>query len=125
MSFIRTLASFVSRRSSAVVAASLFALWQLKTEAEAEYLSALKEETDSQFAAHTQQELDLEHSTVAFNGSVIEQYPDYLSNCQKYVDDLVSSAGGKAGTVSLVGAKESSLLGAAVALACLEEGKAN
>lgn len=79
-------------------------------------------------------ELDLKDHVVAFNGSVIEQYPGYLQNCQGYLDELVSSAGGVdvAGegektpvTIRLVGAKESSLLGAAVALACLEEGKAN
>lgn len=70
---------------------------------------------------------------VAFNGSVIEQYPRYLENCQGYIDDLLEGEGEgegqtrkKAmGVMTLVGAKESSLLGAAVALACLEEGKAN
>lgn len=67
----------------------------------------------------------MEGHVVAFNGSVIEQYPRYLENCQKYIDDLLSSLGVKAAGMSLVGAKESSLLGAAVALACLEEGKAN
>jgi hexokinase len=56
---------------------------------------------------------------------VIENYPHYLTNCQKYIDDLVTSAGGVPGSVDLVAAKESSLIGAAVALACLEEGKAN
>lgn len=114
ITFIRTLASFISRRSSAVVAASLFALWQFKKEAEAQYHSD-----------HAREELDLEGHVVAFNGSVIEQYPQYLQNCQAYIDDLVSSSGGKPGAISLVGAKESSLLGAAVALACVEEGKAN
>lgn len=96
------------------MAASLFALWQFKSEAEAQYSSA-----------KSQEELDLEGHVVAFNGSVIEQYPQYLENCQGFIDGLVSSAEGKPGTISLVGAKESSLLGAAVALACLEEGKAN
>lgn len=68
----------------------------------------------------------MDNHVVAFNGSVIEHYPNYLQNCQGYIDSLaLSSAKGKAGTIRLVGAKESSLLGAAVALACLEEGKAN
>lgn len=114
ISFIRTLASFISRRSSAIVAASLFALWEFKNEAEAQYYTASAEE-----------ELALDGHVVAFNGSVIEQYPQYLQNCQGYIDDLVSAADQKSGKISLVGAKESSLLGAAVALACLEEGKAN
>lgn len=114
MTFLRTLASLISRRSSAIVAASLFALWQFKNEAEAQHVSA-----------RSQQELDLEGHVVAFNGSVIEQYPRYLENCQGFIDGLMSSAQAKPGTMSLVSAKESSLLGAAVALACLEEGKAN
>lgn len=114
IAFIQSLASFISRRSSAIVAASLFALWEFKNEAEAQYRTA-----------NTQEELALDSHVVAFNGSVIEQYPQYLQNCQGYLDGLVSLADQKSGKISLVGAKESSLLGAAVALACLEEGKAN
>ncbi|KAJ4422230.1 N-acetylglucosamine kinase 1 [Gnomoniopsis sp. IMI 355080] len=115
MAFIRKLASYISRRSSAIVAASLFALWAFKNEAESQHTSA-----------NALKELNMDGHVVAFNGSVIEQYPQYLQNCQGYLDALLSSsAQGKPGTISLVGAKESSLLGAAVALACLEEGKAN
>lgn len=115
IAFIRSLASLVSRRSSAIVAASLFALWHFKREAEAQNLND----------PEAREELELDNHVVAFNGSVIEQYPNYLQSCQGYIDELISSAGGKSGTMRLVGAKESSLLGAAVALACLEEGKAN
>ncbi|KUI59077.1 Hexokinase-1 [Cytospora mali] len=132
IAFIRTLASYISRRSSAIVAASIFALWQFKNEAEADYLvsssssSTPSLDSPAHFLTAAQGELDLQGHVVAFNGSVIEQYPGYLQNCQDYLDELVSSAGGaKPATISLVGAKESSLLGAAVALACLEEGKAN
>ncbi|KAJ9151107.1 Phosphotransferase [Pleurostoma richardsiae] len=123
IAFLRSLASFVSRRSSAIVAASLFALWELKAEVESEYLRTLGE--NPYFAAQTQAELEVSRTMVAFNGSVIEHYPNYLINCQKYIDDLVATQGAAPGTVDLVAAKESSLLGAAVALACLEEGKAN
>lgn len=116
IAFIRNLASFISRRSSAIVAASLFALWHFKNEAEVQYLNN----------PEAREEAALDNHVVAFNGSVIEQYPQYRQNCQGYIDKLISSAGGKASsTMKLVGAKESSLLGAAVALACLEEGKAN
>lgn len=65
----------------------------------------------------------MSETTVAFNGSVIENYPGYLSSCQKYLDDLVAdqkSENDAQGTVQLVSAKESSLLGAAVALASVE-----
>jgi hexokinase len=121
---LRTLASFVSRRSSSIVAASGFALWQLKAETETEYLQFLLASA-SPFVAETEAELRLPCTVVSFNGSVIENYPHYLTNCQKYIDQLVTSAGGVPGSVDLVAAKESSLIGAAVALACMEEGKAN
>lgn len=124
IAFIRSLASYISRRSAAVVAASLFALWEFKNEAEADLLAS-SESGSSHFAAAAQGELGLEGHVVAFNGSVIEQYPRYLESCQGFIDGLLSSVGATPGTISLSGAKESSLLGAAVALACLEEGKAN
>ncbi|KAH7040281.1 uncharacterized protein B0I36DRAFT_344050 [Microdochium trichocladiopsis] len=63
------------------------------------------------------------HATVAYNGSVIEHYPGLRANCQAVLDDLVRSSSiynGK-GSVELVPTKESSLLGAAVALACVTE----
>lgn len=90
-------------------------MWYFKREAEVQYLNN----------PEAREEAELDNHVVAFNGSVIEQYPQYLQNCQGYIDELISSAGGKSDTMRLVGAKESSLLGAAVALACLEEGKAN
>lgn len=114
IAFTQTLASYISRRSSAVVAASLFALWEFKNEAESEHPNI-----------NSSTELSMDNHVVAFNGSVIEHYPHYLQNCQGYIDGLLASTKGKSGTMKLVGAKESSLLGAAVALACLEEGKAN
>lgn len=132
------------------MAASLFALWDLKREAEARYSHhhhhlPLDKNTDNhnnhnnnlkpEATARREDEEDedeaeLDQHVVAFNGSVIEQYPGYLENCQGYIDELLASGGGGGGgkpgtTMRLVGAKESSLLGAAVALACLEEGKAN
>ena len=58
---------------------------------------------------------------VAFNGSVIENYPGYLSSCQRYVDQLVESKGCKEnGNIELVPAKDSSIIGAAVASACVK-----
>ncbi len=116
---IRSLASLIIRRSAAIVAASVFALWELKNEAEDTYLRSL--DGNPLFAANARAEMDLPRAVVAYNGSVIERYPDYLTSCQGYIDELVAGKG----AVDLVPAKESSLLGAAVALACLEEGGAN
>lgn len=124
MKALQTIASYVSRRSSSIVAASLFSLWQLKSETEKEYLRDLIAAA-SPFIAETEAELRLPRTLVSFTGSVIENYPNYLTNCHKYIDDLITRAGGVPGSIDLVAAKESSLIGAAVALACVVEGKAN
>ena len=77
-------------------------LWQLRNEAE----------------SITAQES--EHMMVAYNGSVMENYPGFEETCQRTLDGLVEASGGKAGEVELMYAEESSLLGAAVAVACLD-----
>jgi len=150
---LRALASYVSRRSAAIVAASVFALWELKREEERAYLRALLLDSDdnnddennnnnnnraASFIDETRAEMARPETMVSFNGSVIEFYPDYLATCQRFINDLVASSlsdqdneeeeeeeRSTLPSVNLVLAKESSLLGAAVALACLEEGKAN
>lgn len=61
-----------------------------------------------------------EHTLVAYNGSVLENYPAFRRNCQQYLDALVVGSGGVEGGLELVYAEESSLRGAAVAVACLE-----
>lgn len=134
---LRTISKLVTRRSAALVAAALYGLWELKIETENEYLEPQEtvKSTDMPFAQETRAELDLGRVVVGFNGSVIEQYPGYRTNCQIYIDALfkrsqeqLSQGGGlsrEEALIELVPAKESSLLGAAVALACLERGKAN
>lgn len=125
VSFLRTIASYVSKRSASIVAASLFALWQLKAETEAEFLAPLS--LGSPFVAETETELKISASktTVAYNGSVIENYPGYRATLQNFLDELISGNDDGAesdtkGSIALVEAKESSLLGAAVALACVD-----
>jgi len=116
---LRTLSSHILRRSASIVAASLFALWELKNEAEEELLQSLP--AASPFVAETKAELAISRTAVAFNGSVVEHYPGYQANLQQYVNTLVSSSDWDSGaSIELVAARESSLLGAAVALACLE-----
>lgn len=61
---------------------------------------------------------DSAHTVIAYNGSVLENYPGFRKNTQKYIDRLIEASGAKNGTVELVYAEESSLLGAAVAVAC-------
>ncbi|KAI2633222.1 hexokinase [Hypomontagnella submonticulosa] len=125
MMAIRTLATFISRRSAALLAASVFSLWELRHETEAELDAVLPKPSPSNDSAvvlpspSVEEEIkEGEASTkVAFNGSVIEHYPQYLSTCQRYIDDLVSHSKNP-GSIDLVPAMESSILGAAVALAC-------
>ncbi|KAK4127318.1 actin-like ATPase domain-containing protein [Parathielavia appendiculata] len=124
LSFLRTLASHIIRRSASVIAASIFALWELKAEAENELLSTLS--PSSSFIAETETELQMARggtTTVAFNGSVVEQYPGYRERLQEYVNGLLAEEeegeSGVKGSIKLVAARESSLRGAAVALACL------
>ncbi|KAK3903939.1 hypothetical protein C8A05DRAFT_42926 [Staphylotrichum tortipilum] len=119
ISFLRTLSSHIARRSASLVAASLFALWELKSESERALLDSLTDPS-SPFALETEAELAIAtkgRTAVAFNGSVVERYPGYGSALQGFVDGLVKGEG-EVG-MELVEASESSLRGAAVALACL------
>ncbi|OAQ78662.1 hexokinase-1 [Purpureocillium lilacinum] len=116
---IKAIASFISIRSAAIVATCVFTLWDCRLEAEAAYVSTLPESSPERLKVEA--DMKLEKTTVAFNGSVIENYPRYLDTCQRYIDELVDSKGmAEPRSIQLVPAKESSLMGAAVALACVE-----
>src|SRR3569833_212949 len=65
IAFLLKLASYISRRSAAIVAASLFALWELKAEAESEFLATLGDHTA--FVDETRAEMALQQTTVAFS----------------------------------------------------------
>ncbi|KAK8120989.1 hypothetical protein PG999_005109 [Apiospora kogelbergensis] len=108
---IRTLASFISRRSAAILAASVFSLWETP---------GMRLRHHPLLVAETAAEHALERTKVAFNGSVIEHYPAYQAHCQRYIDALVGGQSRHRGAIELVPALESSILGAAVALACTE-----
>ncbi|KAK4107962.1 actin-like ATPase domain-containing protein [Canariomyces notabilis] len=137
LAFLRALASYIARRSAAIVAASLFALWELKAEAERELITdASSSPSFAAAAAEAELALSDAKTTVAYNGSVVENYPGYRDHLQSYIDQLVSIsqerrsqdqgqdqgtvARGAEGVIALVEARESPLLGAAVALACLD-----
>ncbi|TGJ88516.1 hypothetical protein E0Z10_g212 [Xylaria hypoxylon] len=124
ISVIRTLASFISRRSAALLGAAVFSLWELRHETEIEQACEDAEEkpaVEEDLAAPP-------HTKVAFTGSVIEHYPGYLAKCQNHITTLISGAENPilaAGSIDLVPAVESSIIGAAVALGCaLAEGQA-
>lgn len=121
LSFLGQLASFISIRSSALVATCVYTFWRLRIDLQADWVKTLPDSSPLRPSAEADQ--DLAKTTVAFNGSVIENYPGYLSSCQRYIDDLVASQNGSndaLGAVKLVSARESSLMGAAVALASVK-----
>ena len=117
MAFLKVLAGFISRRSSAIIATSIYTLWDVRSEQTAAYALTLAQDSSERRAA--EQEATLPNTMVAFNGAVIEKYPGYLEMCQGYLDELVKRRDGER-KVELVEANESSLYGAAIALACVE-----
>ena len=96
---LHLIASHVIYRASCLVAAGIHALWHFRNEVEGI--------SPSQFS----------HTIVAYNGSVIENYPGFRAACQVHLDLLVQASGGNAGMVELAYARESSLIGAAIACA--------
>lgn len=126
---VRTLASMISQRSAAIIAAAVYAMWLLKIETEGEFQHVLAGSADGtparQNADAAGAELSIMHerTAVAFNGSVIERYPGYLEKCQGILNGLLlgdANVDAPTGVIEMVPAKESSLLGAAVSLACLK-----
>lgn len=101
LEFIRDIASLISRRAAAYLATAMHALWRVRTEVEG-----------LQSAAGV---------TIACNGTIIEKYPGYRERCQRHLDDLCEQSGASRGAVALSMAPESSIFGAAVAVACMEE----
>lgn len=154
IAFIRDLASLISRRGAALLAAAVFALWELRHEAEAEAISqqprvaaaatraATVKKEKGEVVVRVSETTNIEETRdgvvvvssppppppqppqatkVAFNGSVIEHYPRYRASCQARLDGLLAQSSRPACAVDLVPAVESSLLGAAVALASAAE----
>ncbi|KAM3421260.1 Phosphotransferase [Cercospora zeina] len=102
LQFIRDIAMLISRRASAYIATAMHALWRVRSEAEG------LESTEG--------------VTIACNGTIIEKYPGFRERCQRYLDNLCEASGATRGKVTLSLAPESSIFGAAVAVACMEEG---
>jgi hexokinase len=122
LALLKQLAAFISKRSSALVATGVHAFWNLRIDSQNKFAQTLSPGSPERESAEADR--DLAETTVAYNGAVVESYPGYLDSCQSYLDDLVAGdkkekAGNR--TIRLVSAKESSLMGAAVALASLEE----
>ncbi|KAK4677052.1 N-acetylglucosamine kinase 1 [Podospora pseudoanserina] len=100
LALLTSIASLITQRSASILAASLHALHEINLE------------------ASSPQNQPQKTTTIAYTGSVIEHYPHYLSHLQSYLDQLTLNT---PTTFKLVPAKQSSVLGAAVALACLDK----
>jgi len=99
---VREITRLVSRRAAAYLATALHALWKVRTESEG------------------LQPGEATHVTVACNGTIVEKYPGYRELCQQRLDELCVLSGASSGAVTLKMAPESSIYGAAVAVACME-----
>ncbi|TKA23340.1 hypothetical protein B0A50_07548 [Salinomyces thailandicus] len=102
--FLRDLSRLVADRAAVYLAIALHALWTART------------------AAEGLEPNEASRVTIACNGTIVEKYPGFRAGCQGHLDALCMASGCEAGCVKLEMAPESSIFGAAVAVACLEEG---
>jgi hexokinase len=103
LEFIRDIGRLASRRAAAYLATSLHALWAVRT------------------AAEGIEPGEASHVTIACDGSMVEKYPGFRQCTQRYLDRLCMLSGASEGAVTLDLAPESSIFGAAVAVACMVE----
>ena len=103
LDFIRSICQLVTRRAAALLATAMHALWTLLLNSEGE------------------RPTDGPYTTIACNGSVLEKYPSFRSQCQSFLDELTKMSGHNAGSVVLEMAPDSSIFGAAVAASCAQE----
>jgi hexokinase len=110
LAFLRSVAQSVSRRAATYLGTALHALWVVRCEAEG--LVPRTEES---------------RVTVACAGSVVEKYVGYRERCQGVIDELCAKTSDETGDVeklepwvALKCSGESSVVGAAIAVGCLE-----
>ncbi|CRK22042.1 hypothetical protein BN1723_007239 [Verticillium longisporum] len=115
LAFFRDISALICRRSAAILAAAVHGIWDLRLDGVRETLPTLSPSE----AATAETELALKHTMVAFNGSVLESYPGYRDMCQSFVNELLEASGKSGLSIDLVPAKESSIIGAGVALAAV------
>lgn len=101
LEFIRDVGRLASKRGAAYLACALHALWAVRTSAEGAEPG------------------EASHVTIACDGSMVEKYPDFRQCTQQYLDQLCVLSGACDGAVTLDLAPESSIFGAAVAVACM------
>lgn len=102
MHYVRQITKCVTQRASALLATAIHSLWYLRATTK----------------GHTP--IDMGPVTIGCNGSVIERYPQFRSQTQRYLNQLTMLSGAGPNVIGLEMAMESALFGAAVAVACLE-----
>jgi len=102
MQYVRQITKCVTHRAAALLATAIHSLWYLRATTK----------------GHTP--LDMGPVTIGCNGSVIERYPQFRSQTQRYLNQLTTLTGAGCNIISLEMAMESALFGAAVAVASLE-----
>lgn len=100
---IHTICQLVTNRAAAFLATAVHALWALPS------------------SSHGQNGSHSNHVTIASNGSILEKYPTFRERCQHFLDELAILSGAEEGTIMLEMALDSSIYGAAVAAACINE----
>lgn len=104
--FIKTVCHHVSQRAIAVVAAGIHGLWCLR-----------RASMDKTTLRNHDGEDD--STTIACDGSVIQSYPGFRAACESLVNRMVEESVDVPHTLHLDMTFESSLVGAAVAVACV------
>lgn len=124
--FLRTVCCSVSRRSAAYLATGIHALYRLRSELETE-ASQLAQQLQTGLPSPAPSPIDdcdgNGKLTIACEGSIINKYPGFRDRCQNYIERTIKAEGKgmkEGDCVVLETAFESAIVGAAVAVACVE-----
>jgi hexokinase len=110
---LRAIAQAVQRRSSALIAAACIGLLDCVGEVRLDGDAATHKEDRDGAASHEQP--DVEELVIAYTGSTISQYPHWLDDCQKWINELVGALGVNVGkAVVLREVREGGVIGAGV-----------
>ncbi|KAL1994578.1 hypothetical protein VTN49DRAFT_2048 [Thermomyces lanuginosus] len=126
--FLQAVTRVVSKRAAGYLATAIHSMWCLQNQAESASksvnlskpgLSGTPDVTVSEVSSSATSSPDL---TIACDGSVINKYPGFRENCQRYLNTLTAqtnAASGEegGGSITLELADESAIFGAAVAVA--------
>lgn len=109
---LRDLARAVQQRSSALIAAASVGLLDCVQDVSLDIQSPAQVYTDGQISDEV---LEVEELVIAYTGSTVAQYPHWLEDCQRWIDELVAASGTNMGKrVVLREALDGGIIGAGV-----------